>query len=210
MVMHDFNGEDHDDGGNRLCKRSGESYMADPPRPSTFLEGDFNMVMDDQCQFHRDAKHTMREYKQLKRALGVPSESKKAKSNNNDDLNGDQRFDNRNCRPDRCDYRDRRPYRRNNDRDRRDYRRDNRRDDRCDDYRRNDRNDRVTTKRMIVVITNAMTAEMIDAVRATTTATTATARSNLHHHHHHLKGATLMVHFNQPTERSTSSSVAAK
>jgi hypothetical protein len=141
-VMHDFNGEDHDDGGNRLCKRSSESYMADPPRPSTFLEGDFNMVMDDQCQFHRDAKHTMREYKQLKRALGVPSESKKAKSNNNDDLNGDQRFDNRNYRPDRCDYRDRRPYRRNNDRDRRDYRRDNRLDDRCDDYRRNDRNDR--------------------------------------------------------------------
>jgi hypothetical protein len=28
------------------------------------------MVMDDQCQFHRDAKHTMREYEQLKRALG--------------------------------------------------------------------------------------------------------------------------------------------
>jgi hypothetical protein len=29
--------------------------------PSTFLEGDFNKVMDDQCQFHCDAKHTMRE-----------------------------------------------------------------------------------------------------------------------------------------------------
>jgi hypothetical protein len=28
------------------------------------------MVMDDQCQFHRDAKHTMRECEQLKRALG--------------------------------------------------------------------------------------------------------------------------------------------
>jgi hypothetical protein len=60
-VMHDFNGEDHDDGGNRSHKRSGEAYMADPPRPSTFLEGDLNMVMDDQCQFHRDAKHTMSE-----------------------------------------------------------------------------------------------------------------------------------------------------
>jgi hypothetical protein len=60
-VMHDFNGENHDDGGNRPRKRSGEAYMADPPRPSTFLEGDFNMVMDDQCQFHCDAKHTMRE-----------------------------------------------------------------------------------------------------------------------------------------------------
>jgi hypothetical protein len=63
--------------------------MADPPRPSTFLEGDFNMVMDDQCQFHRDAKHTMRECEQLKRALGVPSESKKTKSSNNDDQNDD-------------------------------------------------------------------------------------------------------------------------
>jgi hypothetical protein len=59
--MHNFNREDHDDGGTRPRKRSGEAYMTDPPRPSTFLEGDFNMIMDDQCQFHRDAKHTMRE-----------------------------------------------------------------------------------------------------------------------------------------------------
>jgi hypothetical protein len=58
VVMHDFNGEDHDDGGNRSRKRSSEAYMANPPRPSTLLEGDFNMVMDDQCQFHCDAKHT--------------------------------------------------------------------------------------------------------------------------------------------------------
>jgi hypothetical protein len=141
-VMHDFNGEDHDDGGNRSRKRSGEAYMADPPRPSTFLEGDFNMVMDDQCQFRRDAKHTMRECEQLKRALGVPSDSKKTKSNNNDDLNSGQRFDNRNRRPDRRDYRDRRPYHRNNDRDQRDYRRDDHRDDKRDDYRRNNHNDR--------------------------------------------------------------------
>jgi hypothetical protein len=88
-VIHDFNGEDHDDGGNRSRKRSGEAYMADPPRPSTFLEGGFNMDMDDQCQFHRDAKHTMRECEQLKRALGVPSDSKKTKSSDNDDQNGD-------------------------------------------------------------------------------------------------------------------------
>jgi hypothetical protein len=46
-VMHDFNGEDHDDRGTRSCKRSGEAYVIDPPRPSTSLEGDFNMVMDD-------------------------------------------------------------------------------------------------------------------------------------------------------------------
>jgi hypothetical protein len=82
-VMHEFNGEDHDDGGTRSCKRSGEAYLTDPPRPSTFLEGDFNMVMDN--QFHCDAKHTMRECEQLKHALGVPSTSKKTRSNNNDD-----------------------------------------------------------------------------------------------------------------------------
>jgi hypothetical protein len=80
-VMHDFNREDHDDRGTRSRKRSGEPYVADPPRPSTFLKGDFNMVMDDQCQFHRDAKHTMRECEQLKSALGVSSTSKKTKSN---------------------------------------------------------------------------------------------------------------------------------
>jgi hypothetical protein len=98
-VMHDFNGEDHDDGGTRSRKRSGEAYVTDPPRPYTFLEGDFNMVMDDHCQFH--AKHTMRECEQLKRALGVPSTSKKTRSNSNDDRNGGQRFENRNRRPDR-------------------------------------------------------------------------------------------------------------
>jgi hypothetical protein len=114
-VMHDFNREDHDDGGNRSRKRFGEAYVADQPRPSTFLEGNFNMVMDDQCQFHRDTKHTMREYEQLKRALEVPSESKKAKSDNNDDQNGNRRYDNRNRRPDQRDYRDHRPYRRNDD-----------------------------------------------------------------------------------------------
>jgi hypothetical protein len=83
--------------------------VVDPPRPSTFLEGDFNMVMDNQCQFHRDAKHTMRECKRLKCALRVPSEPKKAKSNNNDDQNGDHRYDNHNRRPDRRDYHDCQP-----------------------------------------------------------------------------------------------------
>jgi hypothetical protein len=99
-VMHDLNGEDHDDKSTSSRKRSGEAYMTDPPKPSTFLEGDFNMVMDDQCQFYRDAKHTMRECEQLKRALGVPSTSKKTRSNSNDDRNGVQHFDNRNRRHD--------------------------------------------------------------------------------------------------------------
>jgi hypothetical protein len=116
-VMLDFNGEDHDDRGTRSSKRSGEAYMADPPRPSTFLEGDFNMVMEDQCQFHHDAKHTMRECEQLKRAIGVPSTSKRTRSSNNNDKNSGQRFDNRNRRPDQRDYRDRRPFPHNDDRD---------------------------------------------------------------------------------------------
>jgi hypothetical protein len=146
-VMHDFNEEDHDDRGTRSRKRSGEAYVIDPPRPSTFLEGDFNMVMDDQYQFHRDAKRTMRECEQLKRALGVPSTSKKTRSNNNDDRNGGQCFDNRNRRPDRRDYRDRRPYPRNDDRDRRDYRRDYRRGDRRDNYCHDDHNDRRDDRR---------------------------------------------------------------
>jgi hypothetical protein len=70
----------------------------------------------------------------------------------------------------------------------------------------------VTTERVIAAMTSVVTAKMIDvmiaAARTTITATTATTMSDLHHHH--LKGATLMVRFNQPTERSTSSSVAAK
>jgi hypothetical protein len=64
----------------------------------------------------------------------------------------------------------------------------------------------------IAATTNIVTATtigaMIDVTRMTATATTTTSRSALHHHH--LKGATLMVRFKQPTERSTSSSVVAK
>jgi hypothetical protein len=146
LVVHGFKGDKVDDdmdtdGGGRSRKRSGEVYAIDPPRPSTFLEGDFNCTLDDQCQFHRDAKHTMRECEQLKRALGVPPEPKKTKSGNNDEQNNYRHYDNRNRRPDRCDYRDRRPYRRKDDRDHRDYRCDYRRDDRRDDYRRDDRRD---------------------------------------------------------------------
>jgi hypothetical protein len=98
-VMHDFKREDHGDGGSRSRKRSGEVYATDPAKPSTFFKGDFNMVMDDQCQFHRDAKHTMRECEQLKRALGVPPDPKKTKSGNNDDQNSSRRYDNRNPPP---------------------------------------------------------------------------------------------------------------
>jgi hypothetical protein len=141
-VMHDFNSEDHDDGGTRSRKQSSEAYKTDPPRPSTFLEGDFNMVMDDQCQFRHDTKHNMRECEKLKHALRVPSTSKKTRSRNNDDSNGGQHFDNRNRRPDRRYYRDRRPYPRNEDRDQCDYRRDYRRDDRRNDFRRDERSDR--------------------------------------------------------------------
>jgi hypothetical protein len=195
-VMHDFNGEDYDDRVTRSCKRSDKAYVADPPRPSTFLEGDFNIVMDDQCQFHRDAKHAMRECEQLQRALGAPSTSKKAKSNSNDDRNGGQRFDNRNRRPDRRDYRDRRPYPRNDDRDQRDYRRDYRRDDRRDDYRHDDRHD------------NHHDDVMTDVGRTATMARTATERSG--HCRHRPKGATPMVHSIRLIARSTSLSEVAK
>jgi hypothetical protein len=70
----------------------------------------------------------------------------------------------------------------------------------------------VMTARVIIVKISVVTTEMIDvmivAARMTTTATITTARSNLHHHR--LKGETLMVRFNQLTERSTSSLVVAK
>jgi hypothetical protein len=84
-VVHNFKGEDHDDGDGMLRKQSGEVYVADPPRTSTFLEGDFNCTLDNVYQFHRDTKHTMRECEQLKRALGIPQEPKKTKSGNNND-----------------------------------------------------------------------------------------------------------------------------
>jgi hypothetical protein len=211
-VMHNFNGEDHDDRSTRSRKRSGEAYVTDPPRPSTFLEGDFNMVMDDQCQFHRDAKHTMTECEQLKRALGVPSTSKKTRSNGNDDRNGGQCLDNRNHRHDRRDYRDRKPYPRNDDRDRRDYRRDA---DVTTTVVMTAMTDVMTTEvitvmiaAMIVTMTNETTGVMIDVARMTTIPATTTSRSGLHHHRP--KGETPMVRSRRPTARSISSWEIAK
>jgi hypothetical protein len=186
--------------------------MADPPRPSTFLEGDFNMVMDDQCQFHRDAKHTMRECKQLKRALGVPSELRRPRAPTTTTktvisvsitvtvdlidvitvtagltvamMTGIDAI----ITATTTAMTD------------------------ATTIVATITTTGVTTERVIAMMTSAMTTEMIgvmiDAVRTTTTATTTTARSDLNHHH--LKGATIMVCFNKPTERSTSSSVAAK
>jgi hypothetical protein len=209
-VMHDFNGEDHEDGGTRSRKRSGEAYVTDPPRPSTFLEGDFNMVMDDQCQFHRDAKHTMRECEQLKCALRVPSTSKETRSNSNDDRNGGQGFENRNRRPDRRDYRDRRPYPHNDDRD-----------DVTTAATTAAMTDATTTvattalisviKVIIVTIATMIvttTSATIDVARMTTTAKTKTARSG--HLRHRPKEATPMVHSRRRTTRSTSLLVVAK
>jgi hypothetical protein len=34
-VVHDFKGDDHNDGVGRSRKRFGEVYATDPPRPST-------------------------------------------------------------------------------------------------------------------------------------------------------------------------------
>jgi hypothetical protein len=192
-VMHDFNGEDHDDGGTRSRKRSGEAYVTDPPRPSTFLEGDFNMVMDDQCQFHHDAKHTMRECEQLKRALGVQSTSKKTRSNSNDDRNGGQRFENRN---------------RNGI-------------DVITTATTAAMTDPTTTVvmtapisvievivMMIAMMTVPATGAMVDVVRTTTTAKTTTARSG--HLRHLPREAIPMVHSRRRSVRSTSLLVVAK
>jgi uncharacterized membrane protein len=211
-VMHDFNGDNHDDGGNRSCKRSSEAYMTDPPRPSIFLEGDFNMVMDDQCQFHCDAKHTMRDCEQLKRALGVPSDSKKTESNNNDDRNSGQRFDivtvdlinvitmitgpivimmtgiNVIIAATITVMTD------------------------ATITVATTITTGVTTAGMVAATTSATTGEttdaMIDVAKMTIIATTTITKSGLYHHR--LKGATPMVCSNQLTERSTSSSMVAK
>jgi uncharacterized membrane protein len=208
---------DHDDGGSRLRKRSDEAYVVDPPRPSTFLEGDFNLVMDDQCQFHRDAKNTMRECEQLKRALGVPSECKKAKSDNNDDQKTNRRYDNRNRNLINAITMT------------------------ADPIVATTTGINViiatTTVAMIIAMTDVtpivapiamkttttiggMTVATISAMIATTTGvmivvarttittTTITARSALHHRRQ--KGATPMVCSKPPTEKSTSLSAVAK
>jgi hypothetical protein len=205
-VMHDFNGEHHDDRDTRSRKRSGEDYVTDPPKASTFLEGDFNMVMDDQCQFHRDAKHTMRECEQLKCALGVPSTSEKTRSNGNDDRNGGQRFDNRN----------RRPYPHNADRNQHDCRRDYRTMTVVTTTVAMTATTGATTiesivvmiAMMIITMTDETTDVMIDVARMTIDPAKTTGRSGLHHHRP--KGATPMVHSRRPTARSTSSLEVAK
>ena len=44
-VDNDFKGDAYDD--NRSRKRSCEVYAANPPKPTTFLQGDFDLVMDE-------------------------------------------------------------------------------------------------------------------------------------------------------------------
>jgi hypothetical protein len=211
-VMHDFNEQDHDDGGSRSRKRSGEAYMIDLPRPSTFLEGDYNMFMDDQCQFHYNAKHTMRECEQMKRALGVPPNPRRPRAATM--MTRMATNTSTTIIVDRIDaitvtvgpivattigI------------------------DMIIVVTTAAMTDAITivimiattgamTARVIAVTTSTVTDEMIDvmitAARMTTTATITTARSDLHPYH--LTGATLTVRFNQPTERSISSSAAAK
>jgi hypothetical protein len=130
----------------------------------------------------------MRECEQLKRALGVPLKYKKAKSDDNDDQNGNCHYDNRNHRPDRRDYRDHQPYRHNDDRDQRYF--------------------AATTGGMIVVTTSMTTGVMIVITRMTTVATTTTARSILPPHRQ--KEAIPMVRSKPLMEKSTSLSVVAK
>jgi hypothetical protein len=152
----------------------------------------------------------MRECEHLKRALGVPSTSKKTKSNSNDDRNGGQRFENRNV-----DLIDEIIVT-------------------ADPILAmtigNDVIITTTTAAMTHVMTTVVTTTLISAIEVivamiammiatmtgvttdvatmTTTAKTATARSG--HLRHHPKGATPMVHSRRPTVGSTSSSVVAK
>jgi hypothetical protein len=65
----------------------------------------------------------------------------------------------------------------------------------------------------VIAVTTSVTTDetinaMTDVAKTTTTATTTIEKSGLHHHRP--KAATPTVHFSQPTERSTSSSVVAK
>jgi hypothetical protein len=186
--------------------------MADPPRPSTFLESDFNMVIEDQCQFHCDAKHTMRKCEKLKHALGVAFDSKKTKSNNNDARTAASASAIVTVNLIDVIFVITDPilammtgfdviviatiavmtYA-------------------TTTVAMTEMTGRTTTG-VIAVTTSVMTDEkidaMIDVAKTITTATTITGKSGLHCHRQ--KGATPMVHSSWPTERSTSSSAVAK
>jgi hypothetical protein len=215
-VMHDISREDHGDEGTRSRKRSGEAYVADPPRPSTFLEGDFNMVLNDQCQFHRDAKHTMRECEQLKRAqgsrlpprgLGATTITTGTVANVSTTMTVDlideitviadpilttiTGIDMINAATTATMI------------------------GATTTVAMTSTTGATTTGVIVVMITtttSAMTDEMIDVTidvaRTTTIAMTIIGRNGLHRHHP--KGATTMVRCSRPTVRSTSSSVVAK
>jgi hypothetical protein len=154
----------------------------------------------------------MRDCEQLKRALGVPSDSKKTESNNNDDRNSGQRFDivtvdlinvitmitgpivimmtgiNVIIAATITVMTD------------------------ATITVATTITTGVTTAGMVAATTSATTGEttdaMIDVAKMTIIATTTITKSGLYHHR--LKGATPMVCSNQLTERSTSSSMVAK
>jgi hypothetical protein len=56
-IIHDFKGDKVDDASTAIVsdaaarsrKQSGEVYITDASRRSTFLEGDFNCMLDDTC-----------------------------------------------------------------------------------------------------------------------------------------------------------------
>jgi hypothetical protein len=154
----------------------------------------------------------MRECEQLKRALGVPSDSKKTKSNNNDDRNGGQSFgivtvDLINVitmiagpiiiMMTGIDVIIAATITMMTD---------------ATITVATTITIGVTTAGMVAAKTSATTGEMtdvmIDVAKMTIIATTTIAKSGLYHHC--LKGATPMVRSSRLTERSTSSSVVAK
>jgi hypothetical protein len=151
----------------------------------------------------------MRECEQLKRALGVPSDSKKTKSNNNDDRNDGQRTtvdlidviivitDPIIATMTGIDFIIAATIAAITD---------------ATITIAMTITAGVTTAGMVATTTSVMTGEtidvMIDVAKMTIIATTTIAKSGLYHHC--LKAATPMVHSSRPTERSTSSSAVAE
>ena len=75
----------------------GEVLVADASEGSTFLEEEFWDTLNDICQFHASAKHSMCDCEELKHALGVNEAPKQPKRGNGSDGRYERRYDN-NCR----------------------------------------------------------------------------------------------------------------
>ena len=82
------------DAAAKSRKQPGEVLMAGTSGGLTFLEEEFRDTLNDICQFHAGAKHSIRDCEELKRALGVPQEPKQPRRNSGDDRHYNRRYDN--------------------------------------------------------------------------------------------------------------------